>query len=120
MSVGEVVSMKIISDRFGVPVLQEEDGTVVNIAWSEQDNLAAMEMMEPGLVDQLRNRIKTAVSQYIPLDDSLSYDEWMTQFTEAQTINEFGTALHVLAQVKMRAQDLAGQYELEVPHDHTG
>ena len=112
--------MNITSDRFGVPVLQEDDGTVVNISWSEQDNLAAMEMMDPGLVDQLRDRIKTAVSQYIPLDDSLSYDEWMTQFTEAQTINEFGTALHVLAQVKMRAQDLAGQYEIEDPHDHTG
>lgn len=112
--------MKIIQDRFGVPTLQEDDGTIINIQWSEQDNLAALAMVDMSIIDDLYQHIKTAIAQYVPLDPSLDYDEWMTRFTEMQTMNEFGTALHVLAQVKNRARELAGQYEIEVPHDHTG
>lgn len=98
-----------------MPTLQEDDGTIINLQWSEQDNLAALAMMEPSMVDDLYQHIKTAVAQYAPLDPSLGYDEWMTRFTELQTINEFTTALHVLSGVKNRARELGVQYEIEEP-----
>jgi hypothetical protein len=112
--------MKIIQDRLGVPVLQEDDGTIVNVTWTEQENLIGLEMMEPGLVDQLRDHIKQMVAQYIPLDPNLDFEDWMGRFNETLTISEFQTALHVLSQVKMRAQEYAAYNEVEEPHDHTG
>ena len=93
--------MDIISNRIGVPSLVEEDGTVVYLANAEIDNLTAIDLDDPTVIDGLYESIKVAVSNLAPIDPALGIGDWMQKYNEFALINEFQTALFVLNQARM-------------------
>ena len=93
--------MDIISNRIGVPSLVEEDGTVIYLTNAEIDNLTAIDMDDPTVIDRIYESIKVAVSNLAPIDPELGIGDWMQKYNEFALINEFQTALFVLNQARM-------------------
>jgi len=93
--------MDIIANRIGVPSLVESDGSVVYLTNAEIDNLAAIDLDNPTVIDRLYDHIKTAVAALAPIDPTLGVGEWMQKYNELSLINEFQTALFVLSQARM-------------------
>lgn len=93
--------MDIVSNRIGVPSLVEDDGTVVYLTNAEIDNLTAIDLDDPAVIDRLYERIKVAVSNLAPIDPTLGIGDWMQKYNEFALINEFQTALFVLNQARI-------------------
>ena len=92
--------MDIISNRIGVPSLVEEDGTVIYLTNAEIDNLTAIDLDDPTVIDRIYDSIKVAVSNLAPIDPELGMGVWMQKYNEFALINEFQTALFVLNQAR--------------------
>lgn len=97
--------MDIISNRIGVPALVEEDGTVVYLTNAEIDNLTAIDLADPTVIDGIYEHIKAAVGNLAPINPKLPLGEWFDEFNTMSLINEFNTALFVLNQARMRSAD---------------
>ena len=93
--------MDIISNRIGVPSLVEEDGTVIYLTHAEIDNLTAIDLDDPTVIDRIYDSIKVAVSNLAPIDPDLGIGDWVQKYNEFALINEFQTALFVLNQARM-------------------
>ena len=87
----------------GVPSLVEDDGTMVYLENAEIDNLQAIDMQDPSVIDALYEHIKKAVAVLAPIDPDLDIGEWFTEYNQVALINEFQTALFVMNQARTRA-----------------
>jgi hypothetical protein len=102
----EVVTMRIIQNKMGVPAILEDDDTAVYLDWSEQSNLQAIAMLHPEKFEEIIQLTKESVGKFIDLDPNLEMGEWMQKFNEAMLITNFQTALAVLNQARYEGQRL--------------
>ena len=105
----EVVTMEIIQNKMGVPAILEDDGTAVYLDWSEQANLQAIAMLDEAKFEELLQRIRDAVAQFIDLDPNMDMGEWMDRFNQALLITHFQVPLNVLNQARHEGQRLLDQ-----------
>lgn len=98
--------MEIIANRIGVPSLVEDDGSVVYLTNAEIDNLSAIDLDDPTVIDELYQHIKDAVSELAPIDPELGIGDWMSAYNEFSLINEFQQSLFVLNQARQRSYQI--------------
>lgn len=95
--------MDIVQNRMGVPSLVEDDGTIIYLQNSEIDNLQAIDMQDPSVIDSLYEHIKKAVAVLAPIDPDLELGDWFVEYNQVALINEFQNALFVMNQARTRA-----------------
>lgn len=95
--------MEVIANRIGVPSLVEDDGSVIYLTNAEIDNLTAIDLDDPTVIDELYQRIKNAVSNIVPINPKLGIGDWMQEYNQVSLINEFQQALFVLNQARQRS-----------------
>lgn len=91
--------MKILRSRVGVPYLVVED-EIVPLVYASVDDLIALEIMYPGVLDELMSATRVSIEELAGIDAGLDEPEWWTLFNGLLSINEFTTPLHVISQAR--------------------
>lgn len=99
------MTVDIVTNRIGVPSLVEDDGSLIYLTNAEIDNLAAIDLDDPSIIESLYDRIKVAVSELAGINPDLPLGEWMQEYNQLSLINEFQTALFVMNQARIVSQE---------------
>lgn len=94
--------MEIQSSRLGVPFVLD-DGEVVPLTHPFIADLACLEVANPGLLDDLRRRLRQAAEEIAGIDADLPDVEWWAVFNGVLTLHELSTPLSVVAEADMSA-----------------
>lgn len=101
--------VKVLSNRFGVPFVQLDDGEVIPVTQQFQGDLVALELQEPGSLDTALESIRQAVWRIARVNPALPEEDWWMALNELLTINEFIGPLHAVQNARRQADAMRAE-----------